>query len=169
MKDPHLPNCQLVGNHTCEALPAAAVYKRPELSKASSVAELKSSPGTTGRAQRVLLQGSVNGYCDNQTWRRVWTIVESVCPSSFVMQAFVIRAKACRDGSSRPWVEWSSGTDSKEEDRASIRWERVFPIRPMRAPESLALRPWTTGIGPQSLIRRYNKRGNRRFHSRQLP
>ncbi|XP_015224456.1 PREDICTED: epidermal growth factor receptor substrate 15-like 1 [Cyprinodon variegatus] len=35
-------------------------------------------------------------------------------------------------------VQWK---DSKEEDRASIRWEREFPIRPI------------TGIGPKSLIR----------------
>ncbi|MEQ2162724.1 hypothetical protein GOODEAATRI_022703, partial [Goodea atripinnis] len=60
----------------CHVLEAWAVR-----CKASSVAEPKSSPGTTGRALSVLLQGLVKDDCSSHTWRRAWTSVESVRPS----------------------------------------------------------------------------------------
>ncbi|MEQ2166691.1 hypothetical protein GOODEAATRI_030905 [Goodea atripinnis] len=55
------------------------------------------SPGTTGGALSVLLQGLVKDDCASHTWRRAWTSGESVRPSSRV-----IRAKACRDVSNKP-------------------------------------------------------------------
>ncbi|TNN44871.1 hypothetical protein EYF80_044921 [Liparis tanakae] len=91
-------------------------------------AEPNISPGSTGTERRVLLQVSDRGDCASQTWRRVCTRVDISRPSSLDM-----RPNACSDASLRLLTEASGVACCRDSERASMRWERELPIRPMRA------------------------------------
>lgn len=47
-----------------------------------------------------------------------------------------ISAKACRDASLKLCTDASGAVSCREAERASMRWDIEFPIRPMRAAAS---------------------------------
>ena len=47
-----------------------------------------------------------------------------------------IKAKACRDASPKLWTDASTVASCSDAERASIRWDKELPMRPMRAAAS---------------------------------